>query len=351
MTSLYIHIPFCKRKCDYCSFYSLTDDYKEEYVNAVIRAVKKYGGKNLKSIYIGGGTPSVLSPSQIHRITDAVYKYNSTENCLEFTVECNPESISTDFIKASGADRVSMGFQSFCDDELKTIGRLHTADDCKRAVDICRKSGIKNISGDLIFALPRQTLSSLESSVKEILSLDIEHISAYNLQLENGTPITRLSQYVADEDMQAAMYYTLCDMLKCAGYTHYEISNFAKDGCRAVHNSVYWQGGDYIGIGPSAHSKIGNTRYFFDADIERFLNGSFDFDGSEEISDPLFEKIMLGLRTDAGVELGILKNSNEFIKQIEDAGFAVEKDGRLMLTDKGFYLSNTIIAEITAREC
>ena len=351
MTSLYIHIPFCKKKCDYCSFYSLTDDYKEEYVSALIRAVQKHGGKTLKSIYIGGGTPSVLSPRQIHRITDAVYKYNHTDGCLEFTVECNPESISGEFIKASGADRVSMGFQSFCDDELKTIGRLHGADDCKRAVDICRQSGIKNISGDLIFALPRQTLLSLESSVNGILSLGIEHISAYNLQLESGTPITRLSRYVADEDTQAKMYYTLCDMLKSAGYTHYEISNFAKDGFRAVHNSVYWQGGDYIGLGPSAHSKIGSVRYFFDADIHKFINGSFEFDGCEEIADPIFEKIMLGLRTDAGVDLSLLKNSDKFIKQIVGAGFATKNDGRLMLTDRGFYLSNTIIAEITAREC
>ena len=351
MTSLYIHVPFCKRKCDYCSFYSLADDYKEEYTNAIIRAVKKYGGKNLKSIYVGGGTPSVLSPSQIARITDAVYKYNSTSDCLEFTVECNPESITADFLKASGADRVSMGFQSFCDRELDAVGRLHRADDCRRAVEICRDSGIKNISGDLIFALPYQTVPSLENSLSQIISLDIEHISVYNLQLEEGTRVTALSDFVADEDTQAKMYYTVCDRLKSAGYCHYEISNFAKKGFPAVHNSVYWEGGDYIGLGPSAHSKIGNMRYFFDADIHKFINGSFEFDGSEKISDPLFEKIMLSLRTDRGVEVSLLKNSSAFIKQLVSGGFATTDNNRLVLTDKGFYLSNTIIAEITAKEC
>lgn len=351
MTSLYIHIPFCKRKCDYCSFYSLTYDYKEEYVGAIIQAVKKYGGKSLKSIYVGGGTPSVLSPSQIARITDAVYKYNNVSDCLEFTVECNPESISADFLKASGAGRVSMGFQSFCDKELKAVGRLHTADDCKRAVEICREADIKNISGDLIFALPYQTVSSLENSISQMISLDIEHISVYNLQLEEGTRVLSLSDRVADEDTQAKMYYTVCGRLKDAGFCHYEISNFAKEGYRAVHNSVYWEGGDYIGLGPSAHSKIGNMRYFFDADIHKFINGSFEFDGSEEISDPLFEKIMLGLRTDVGVDTRLLKNSSAFIKQLVSGGFATVTDNRLVLTDRGFYLSNTIIAEITAKEC
>lgn len=351
MTSLYLHIPFCKKKCTYCSFYSLTDDCKEEYVGALIRAIQRHGGKRLKSVYIGGGTPSVLSPAQILRITDAVYKYNTIEDIAEFTVECNPESISADFLKASGANRVSMGFQSFCDDELTAIGRLHTAEDASRAVDICRGCGIDNISGDIIFALPYQDMKSLRHSVERIVALGIPHISAYNLQLEDGTPIMKLADYVADEDTQAEMYLLICEMLESAGFIHYEISNFAKNGFRAVHNSVYWQGGDYVGLGPSAHSKLGNCRYYFDADIQKFINGSAEFDGCEEITDPVFEKIMLGLRTVDGVELSAFKNSGSFIKQIAGAGFAVTDGDRLRLTDKGFYLSNTIIAELAAKEC
>lgn len=350
MTSLYLHVPFCKKKCDYCTFYSVTDDLKESYTDALIAAIKKHGGRRLASIYIGGGTPSVLSASQISRITDAVFKYNTVEDGAEFTVECNPESITADFVKASGANRISMGFQSFCGGELKAIGRLHSASDCKRAVEICRDCGIDNISGDIIFALPHQDIRSLKYSLNSLISLDIPHISAYNLQLESGAPITRLEKQVPDEDTQAGMYYLICDMLGSAGYRHYEISNFAKSGYRAVHNSRYWTGDDYIGLGPSAHSKIGNTRCFFDADIKKFINGSFEFDGFEEIEDALFEKIMLGLRTEDGAELSLFKNSDAFIKQIVSAGFAKTDGGRLILTDKGFYLSNTIIAELAAKE-
>ena len=350
MTSLYLHVPFCKKKCDYCTFYSVTDDLKESYTDALIAAIKKHGGRRLASVYIGGGTPSVLSASQISRITDAVFKYNTVEDGAEFTVECNPESITADFVKASGANRISMGFQSFCDGELKTIGRLHGAADCKRAVEICRDCGIGNISGDIIFALPYQDIRSLKYSVNSLISLDIPHISAYNLQLESGAPITRLEKQVPDEDTQARMYSLICDMLGSAGYKHHEISNFAKNGYRAVHNSRYWTGENYIGLGPSAHSKIGNRRCFFDADIEKFINGSFEFDGFEEIEDALFEKIMLGLRTEDGAELSLFKNSDAFIKQIVSAGFAKTDGGRLILTDKGFYLSNTIIAELAAKE-
>ena len=351
MISLYLHIPFCKKKCGYCSFYSVTDDLKEQYTDALVRAIEKHGGKRLRSIYIGGGTPSVLSPLQISRITDAVYKYNTAEDGAEFTVECNPESITADFVKASGANRVSLGFQSFCDGELAAVGRLHTADASQKAVDICTSCGIDNISGDIIFALPHQDIDSLRYSVERVLALGIPHISAYNLQLEDGTPVTRLADKVADEETQAKMYYLICGMLESAGYSHYEISNFARDGRRAVHNSVYWTDADYIGLGPSAHSRIGNNRYYFDADIRKFINGTFEFDGGERITDPLFEKIMLGLRTDGGVDAALLPNSRQFISRLVSDGFAKPDRGRLILTDKGFYLSNTIIAEITAREC
>ena len=351
MTSLYLHVPFCKRKCGYCSFYSLTEGDKDAYADALVRAIKRHGGKKLKTVYIGGGTPSVLSPGQIFKITDAVHRYFDTSAVEEFTVECNPDSISADFIKASGADRVSMGFQSFIDSELRDIGRIHDAKAAKSAVEVCRGCGIDNISGDIIFALPRQDISALQYSLNQLLALNIGHISAYNLQLEESTPITVLADTVADEDTQAKMYFLICDTLARHGFEHYEISNFARQGKRAIHNSVYWQGGDYIGLGPSAHSKIGDTRYYFDADIKKFTEGSGDFDGYERITDPLFEKIMLSLRTSDGIERSVLKSSDAFINQLENGGFAKITDGRLSLTDKGFYLSNTIIAKITAKEC
>lgn len=355
MTSLYIHIPFCKRKCDYCSFYSVSDDYRAEYTDALIRCVKQYGGKTLASIYLGGGTPSVMTSGQIQSIFDEIYKNYTVADGAEITVEVNPESVSDEFLNTlggCGVNRISMGVQSFCDSELAAIGRLHSADRAKEAIALCRKNGFYNVSCDLIFGLPHQTKDSLKSSVDTLISLDIPHISCYNLQLEEGTPICDYAHLVPDEEMQAEMYYLVCDTLKSAGYSHYEISNFCKDGFIARHNSAYWDECDYLGLGPAAHSRIGDTRYFFDADVKKFIQRQgFEFDGGEKITDPLFEKIMLGLRTSRGIDLGCLKNSGQFIKNIVKDGFAVTDGDRLILTDKGFYLSNTIIAEITAREC
>ncbi len=354
MTSLYIHIPFCKRKCAYCSFYSISE-YREEYTGALILCVKQYGGKTLKSIYIGGGTPSVMPPCDMQRIFAEIYKNFTVIDSAEITVEVNPESVNGEFLdtlKKCGVNRISMGIQSFNDKELDAIGRLHNANTAKTAVALCREYGFYNISCDLIFGLPYQTEKSLKESVDTLLSLDIPHISCYNLQLEEGTPICKMAHLVADEDTQAKMYYLVCDTLKDAGYFHYEISNFCKDGYRARHNSAYWDESDYLGLGPAAHTRLGDMRYSFDADIEKFIKKSeFSFDNSEKITDPLFEKIMLSLRTSDGLDLSYIKNSENFIKNIIKEGFAEIKRGKLILTDKGFYLSNSIIAEITAREC
>ncbi len=355
MTSLYIHIPFCKRKCSYCSFYSVSDDYKAEYTDAIIRCVKHYGGKTLKSIYIGGGTPSVMLPAQIQKIFDEIYKNFTVIDSAEITVEVNPESVNREFLqtlKMCGVNRISMGVQSFNDKELFAISRLHDAKTAKNAVALCREHGFHNISCDLIFGLPYQTIDSLKASINTLVSLDVPHISCYNLQLEEGTPICKMSHLVANEDTQAKMYYLVCDTLKNAGYLHYEISNFCKEGYHARHNSAYWDESDYLGLGPAAHSRIGDTRYSFDADIKKFIQKSeFGFDNIEKITDPLFEKIMLSLRTSDGLDLKYLKNSDLFIKSLIKEGFAVLKDGKLILTDKGFYLSNSIIAELTSKEC
>lgn len=355
MTSLYIHIPFCKRKCLYCSFYSVSDDYKEEYTESIIRYVKHYGGKTLKSIYIGGGTPSVMSPQQITKIFNSIYKSFVVQKDAEITVEVNPESVNAQLLKAlgeCGVNRISMGVQSFNGKELKAIGRLHDAKKARDAIALCREHGFYNISCDLIFGLPYQTADSLTASVSTLVSLGIPHISCYNLQLEEGTPICRMARLVPNEDTQADMYCLVCDTLKNAGYLHYEISNFCKEGYIARHNSAYWDGSDYLGLGPAAHSRVGDMRYSFDADIEKFINKTdYGFDNCEPITDPLFEKIMLSLRTSNGLDLKYLKNSEKFIKNLIKEDYAKISDEKLVLTDKGFYLSNSIIAELTAKEC
>ncbi len=355
MISLYIHIPFCKKKCGYCSFYSVINGYKTEYTDALIRSLEYHGGKNAGSVYIGGGTPSVIPEKEMSRLFESIYKNFDVADGAEITVEANPESINKQWLlalKRAGVNRISLGVQSFDDSELKTIGRLHSAKQAKEAIALCKESGFDNISADLIFGLPNQTFLTLKKSLDTMLSFDIPHISCYNLQLEKGTPITALSDVVPDEDIQSEMYMLVCDTLKRAGYRHYEISNFAKDGFISRHNSSYWTDSDYIGLGPSAHSKIGDTRYAFDADIEKFVGRKeFEFDSKEQITDSAFEKIMLSLRTDSGVETRLLKNSKNYIKQLTGCGFATDFEGVLRLTDKGFYLSNTIISQILAKEC
>lgn len=355
MISLYIHIPFCKQKCSYCTFYSHNDSLKAQYVDAVVSALRHFKGEDVYSVYIGGGTPSTLTPSQLLTVLDAVHKNYNVLSGAEVTCEANPESLSDEFLQAAkkgGVNRISLGVQSFVDKELKAINRLHDAKTAKAAVKKCKEHGFFNISCDLIFGLPYQTPDSLKYSLDTLISLDIPHISCYNLILEDGTPILKISNDIPNEDTQREMYFCVCNRLKSAGFCHYEISNFAKKGFKAKHNSVYWTGEDYLGIGPSAHSLLNGVRYSFDADTNKFINNkNFVFDTKESIESVLFEKIMLGLRTDCGVDTSLLKNSAEYIKKLVNGGFATVDGGVLRLTDTGYYLSNTIISDITAKEC
>ena len=354
MISLYIHIPFCARKCDYCSFYSVTDNCKEQYVDALERALAYHGKKQkTATVYIGGGTPSLISPALLERVFSAVYDNFDIDKSAEITIEANPESFSRDFAltaKNFGVNRLSLGVQSFDDKELASVGRLHDSKGAKDALSLACDM-FENISCDLIFGLPYQTEKSFESSLDTACKSGVNHISCYNLQVEHGTPIYQKQIAVPDEEIQEKLYFLACEKLEQNGYEHYEISNYAKKGFESRHNSSYWTGADYIGIGPSAHSKLGNMRFYYDADICKFISKKdFEFDGGERITDPLFEKIMLGLRTSRGIPADILKKSAAYVARLEKSGFAVVKNGRVILTDKGFYLSNTIISDITAKE-
>ena len=358
MISLYLHIPFCKQKCAYCSFYSLTDFDKEEYIDAIIRCVKYYGDKcrqKADTIYIGGGTPSVLPPKLICRLFDAVYKSFDIADGVEITVEANPESCDTEFLdaaRANGVNRLSLGVQSFCDSELRAVGRIHTSADAVSAVRRARESGFENISCDLIFGLPGQTENSFRKNIDTLIGLDIEHVSCYNLQIEEGTPLEKSKITLPDETKQEKMYFLACNMLENAGYTHYEISNYAKKGLESRHNSAYWTDKDYLGLGPAAHSKIGDIRCSFLPDIRRFVSRKeFEFDCREKTDDGLFEKIMLTLRTNRGLDMSLLPNSSDFVSKLCSEGLSQISDGVLRLTDRGFCVSNSIIAEIAAREC
>ena len=362
MTGMYIHIPFCIRKCPYCDFYSFRADEtkKDSYLKAVLLCLDKWKEKirdEIDTVYFGGGTPSVFGEKRIDEVLSFIKCNYSLTDTAEITVECNPSSVSSEFFEslhASGVNRISMGMQSAVDNERKALGRLSDAEQVKNAVLMAKNSGIDNISLDIMLGVPCQSMKSLDESIDFLLSLDIAHISAYMLKVEEGTPFDKMgdSLVLPDEDEVAQMYLHTSRRLSLAGYNHYEISNFAKKGKESRHNTRYWKGQSYLGIGPSAHSFIHGKRFYYERDFDSFLSGTepiFDgYGGDEE------EYIMLHLRLSEGLDLrGYEEKFGEKIseerinrmKKYEKAGLLCIADGRIVLTPEGFLLSNSIIGE------
>lgn len=337
MAGLYIHIPFCHSKCAYCSFYSgplKTDETK--YVEQLIRELHARKGEiteRPETIYIGGGTPSSLSIMPLRILTsgiaEAIFPGHQAFNrdcpaqvfaragIKEFTLEANPEDVSFNAChewRKLGVNRLSMGVQSLCDDELKIIRRRHTASQAVDAFHIARRSGFDNISLDLIYGLPGQTAESWEYSVKELLKLRPEHFSAYCLSVERGSLFYAMKQNgkigLPDEDFCLDCYKTLCQMAKEAGYQHYEISNFALPGRESKHNSSYWQSVPYLGLGPSAYSYDGkHTRRFNPSDIKKYMEDVPCFETETETDPELCDDyIFTSLRTSGGLSVKHLDN-------------------------------------------
>ena len=266
MPGVYIHVPFCERKCVYCDFYSIEDHSSfDAFVDAVVAEIGSFAeearGTRFGTIFFGGGTPSLLAPNQLAKILDELRKGYSIENDAEVTLEANPGTISAESLSAYrslGINRLSIGVQSFHNDELKFLGRIHNADEARRSVSDARRAGFSNISIDLILALPGQTIDKLEISLAEAVALDPKHISAYTLIVEKGTPLYRLvqSRQVAPlpSEAEAELYAFSMDYLIDRGFEHYEVSNYARPGFRSRHNSGYWDHSPYLGFGPSAHS-------------------------------------------------------------------------------------------------
>ena len=266
---LYIHIPFCKSKCLYCDFYSRCggDNLLVDYTAALIKEMqtrKMELKQAVSSTYIGGGTPSLMPVNLLKQIVDAINENFTLSSDVEFTIEVNPDDITDEYceaISSLGINRVSMGVQSFVDNELKRIGRRHTAQDAERAFRILRKY-FRNISIDLIFALPDQTLKSWNETIDKAIKLKPEHISAYALMYEEGTVLTKMRDIgklkPTDDNIYADMYNMLASLMHEAGYGHYEISNFSLPGYESRHNSSYWQSQPYLGLGPAAHSYDGD---------------------------------------------------------------------------------------------
>ena len=313
---LYIHIPFCRSKCAYCDFYSLAgaEERMDDYCRALERHLAEVAPQaechKADTVYFGGGTPSYLGAERLCRLLGSIRKLYKVDKHAEITLEANPDS-ATDRkalkrLRKAGFNRLSLGVQSMDDALLQTIGRIHTRQQVQEAVAAARKAGFKNLSLDLIYGLPGQTMEGWEKTLSDAVGLHPEHLSCYGLKLEEGTPLYRRQGELTfpDEDMQADMYLYAVEFLKQCGYEQYEISNFAKPGFASRHNLKYWLMQEYAGFGPGAHSDFGNVRYGYARDLERYLKGELVLQESETVDSDEREReyLMLRLRTVQGVD-------------------------------------------------
>lgn len=370
---IYIHIPFCVRKCDYCDFYSVPgrDGRMDEYLHALEVHIAESAPQaeiyTVNTIYFGGGTPTFFGAERLARLLQIVRKqFNVSKDC-EITVECNPDSADQDTLltlKKAGVNRLSMGVQSAQDKELEEIGRVHSFAQATRAFQRARDAGFDNISLDLIYGLPDQSMESWKESVEALLKLNPEHLSCYGLKLEQGTPLyeRREQEQMADDDTQADMYLWMVERLKNAGYGQYEISNFARPGRQSRHNLKYWMGEEYIGFGPSAHSYFGQQRYSFVRDLDAYVEGVLYngkiLDESTRINRREMGKeyLMLRMRTIWGVEENEYRERfylnfrplEERFREYESYGWAECTEGRWHFTPSGFLLSNPLIGDALA---
>lgn len=344
---LYIHIPFCRRKCLYCDFYSVAieEGLAERYTAAVIRNIKAYGGQ-FDTVYFGGGTPILLAPylGEMLRAADIA-------EGAEITAEANPCEMTDEALDAlleAGVNRISVGVQSFCDNELQALGRRHDSETAEKAMLRARAAGFANISADLMLGIPQQTSDSLTATLERMTALPITHISAYMLKVEENTPFGRNTPVLPDEDETADMYLQTVDALAQHGFHQYEISNFAKDGCECRHNLKYWRAEEYLGIGPAAHSFLDGRRFGVPRDLNAFLCAERQEEQlTEDAPDPTEERVMLGLRLSEGIPETLWRPLESALKRVPKNYYRIE-NGILSLTAEGFLLSNEIISLLLA---
>lgn len=368
MSGLYIHIPFCASRCTYCGFYSTVQaDRQDAYVDALCKEMdmRRLPEGHLSTVYLGGGTPSLLCYKNLAKIFDHIKDvYDVDWANTEVTLECNPDDITEDFcahLRKTPVNRVSMGAQTFSDKRLRLLHRRHTAAEVPEAVRRLRNAGIENISVDLMFAFPNETLSEWETDIEKAIALNVEHISAYSLQYEEGTPLYHMLKQgkisEIDEDTYRNMYSLLCDKLAEAGYEHYEISNFSQPGRRSRHNSSYWHNIPYIGLGASAHSYDGKTRRSWNiSSLNKYIeaiNEGRRPSQEETIDDDTHydDTVMTALRTCEGIDLTslsdrhrkyLLRNAGTYISD----GEMKITDNHLALTRNGIYISDMIMSDL-----
>src|SRR5574344_65506 len=366
MTGLYIHIPFCKSRCIYCGFYSTVHaDWQQRYTDALCKEIRlrEINAKELTTIYLGGGTPSQLTIGQLQQL----FQRLDDQQAKEITMECNPDDVTEELAEAIHQlpiNRVSMGAQTFNPDRLQFLHRRHTAEQVKTAVQRLRQAGINNISIDLMYGFPQESMAEWDDDLAAALNLNVEHLSAYCLMVEEGTPLYQLVQKgktkVCDEETERAMYEQLINRLEHAGYEHYEISNFARPGYRSMHNSSYWNSTPYVGLGAAAHSFDGENRSWNVSDLKEYteeiesgkLPSELEILNKQEHYNDI---VMLRLRTREGIDLNKLrqlfgetsyhyciKNARKFL----DDGLLTMEDSHLKLSRKGLFISDLIMSEL-----
>lgn len=354
---IYIHVPFCAKKCAYCDFYS--ENYRKntvsQYVEAVIRNLKAYSDKSrlTDTVYFGGGTPSLLSPEQIKIILDTVENNFVLSEKPEITLETNPNTVNfnkLEELRHAGINRLSIGVQSMIDDELKFLGRTHSADRAEKAVIDAYRAGFENISCDVMIALPNQSADSLEYTLDKITSLPIQHISGYILKTESGTPFDcdEIKNSLPDDDLTAELYIKMTETLKNKGFQQYEVSNFALKDFKSRHNCRYWKCLDYIGIGPSAHSCNNGKRFAVERNLNEFISNEVQKVTITDEHPCTFEEYaMLRLRLTEGLDLNAFpEHKDSILKKIPaliKSGYINYNNDNISLTPNGFLVSNSVI--------
>lgn len=358
---LYIHIPFCKAKCAYCDFYSLahSEEKMDAYTAALLRHLEEVApraaGMQVDTVYFGGGTPSYLGASRLARLLQAVQRRYNVVRDAEITLEANPDSAgdwkTLRTLRRAGFNRLSLGVQSTDDALLRRIGRIHTYEQVQQAVTAARRAKLTNLSLDLIYGLPGQTMEDWQRTLADAVALAPEHVSCYGLKLEEGTPLWQQRQQLTlpDDDAQADMYLSAVGLLARQGYEQYEISNFCRPGRASRHNSRYWTLAEYLGFGPGAHSDFGGERFALARDLDAYLAGHIVY---SECSAPSAreretERVMLALRTTRGVAADTLPEAaRRILRNCEAHGLAHLSGGFYALTPRGFLVSNAILVDL-----
>lgn len=372
MAGIYIHIPFCRSKCIYCDFYSITEcSQQQELLESIKRELKSerqfLGSAPIETIYFGGGTPSLYKPSELEGVIETIETLWGLGQIKEITIELNPDDISEHYLeqlKETRVNRLSIGVQSFVERDLRFMRRRHSAEGAERAIGLAKEAGYENITLDLIFGIPGMSMEEWKNNLERAIALGVNHISAYHLTVEGTTPLVTMVERgevsQVEEEQSEEQFGLLHKMLREAGYEHYEISNFAKPGWRAVHNSSYWSGAPYLGVGPSAHSYDGESiRRGVVPSVECYIEGV----GTKDIYDTEYltprdlynEFVMVSLRTAAGVDLSVLESRfglqalerfKRESQQFLESGVLRDIEGSYRIPPCKFLISDSVIAAL-----